>query len=65
MPLLHRILKRLALVALIGGVALVYLIMGADTFRSPGVFLGCTLVGAIPAAVIAALAWVVKPSSHP
>lgn len=64
MPLLYRILMRLALVALVAlvaGLGLSYLIMGKDTFETLGTFIGMTAMGAIPAAAIAAIAWVVKP----
>ena len=61
MPLLYRILMRLALVALIVGLAFAYLIMGKDAFASTGTFLGVTVMGALPATALAALAWVVKP----
>lgn len=62
MPLLYRVLMRLAVLALVLGVlAGMVLILGSGMADNARVWIIVPLVGVVPAALIAAIAWVVRP----
>lgn len=62
MPLLYRILMRLAALAVVMGMLIaLFIVFSFGSADDPGTWLFGLIVGAIPAALLAAIAWVVRP----